>query len=80
MNLDQQILTDKAIELLQELISIQSFSGEEHHTAEAIEAWFEDFDIPFQRENNNVFAKKIIHCKFSGIPIKGLLIDAIFFS
>ena len=57
MKMDQQMLTEKAIELLQELISIQSFSGEEHHTAEAIEAWFEDFDIPFQRENNNVIAK-----------------------
>lgn len=50
-------LTAKAISLLKELISIQSFSGEEHHTAEAIENWFKAFDIPFERENNNVFAK-----------------------
>ncbi|MGB5428657.1 MAG: M20 family metallo-hydrolase [Eudoraea sp.] len=55
--MDQQIPTDKAIGLLKELISIQSFSGEEHHTAEAIEAWFEAFSIPYERENNNVFAK-----------------------
>ncbi len=57
MKMDQEILTDKAIDLLKELISIQSFSGEEHHTAEAIEAWFEAFSIPYERENNNVFAK-----------------------
>ena len=57
MKMDQQLLTEKAIELLKELISIQSFSGDEHHTAEAIEAWFKGFDIPFQRENNNVIAK-----------------------
>ena len=57
MKMNQQLLTDKAIDLLKELISIQSFSGEEHHTAEAIENWFKSFDIPFQRENNNIFAK-----------------------
>ncbi len=57
MIMEQHKLTEKAIELLKELISIQSFSGEEHHTAEAIENWFKAFDIPFQRENNNVFAK-----------------------
>ena len=53
----QQALTQKAIDLLKKLISIPSFSGEEHHTAEAIERWFTSFDIPFERENNNVFAK-----------------------
>ena len=55
--MEQQMLTEKAIELLRELISIQSFSGDEHHTAEALEDWFKIFDIPIQRENNNVFAK-----------------------
>ena len=55
--MEQQMLTEKAIELLRELISIQSFSGDEHHTAEAIEDWFKIFDIPIQRENNNVFSK-----------------------
>ncbi|EAR00481.1 M20 family metallo-hydrolase [Maribacter sp. HTCC2170] len=50
-------LTEKAINLLKELISIQSFSGEENHTAEVIENWFNAFDIPFERINNNVFAK-----------------------
>lgn len=50
-------LTSKAISLVKELISIQSFSGEEHHTAKAIENWLKAFDIPFERENNNVIAK-----------------------
>jgi acetylornithine deacetylase len=54
--MDQQQLTEKAIALLQELISIQSFSSEEDKTADAIEAWFKHFDIPFKREKNNVYA------------------------
>ncbi|MBC8766570.1 M20 family metallo-hydrolase [Arenibacter sp. BSSL-BM3] len=54
--MDQQKLTEKAIALLQELISIQSFSSEEDKTADAIEAWFQSFDIPFKREKNNVYA------------------------
>ena len=57
MKINQETLTKKAVDLLKELISIPSFSGEEHHTADAIENWFKSFDIPFQRENNNVFAK-----------------------
>ena len=48
--MDQRKLTEKAIALLQELISIQSFSSEEDKTADAIEAWFNHFDIPFKRE------------------------------
>tara|TARA_R100001369_G_scaffold92766_1_gene139694 strand:- start:3579 stop:4646 length:1068 start_codon:yes stop_codon:yes gene_type:complete len=54
--MDQQKLTEKAIALLQELISIQSFSSEEDKTADAIEAWFNEFNIPFKREKNNVYA------------------------
>jgi acetylornithine deacetylase len=54
--MDQQQLTEKAIALLQKLISIQSFSSEEDKTADAIEAWFKHFDIPFKREKNNVYA------------------------
>lgn len=53
----QTDLTAKAIELLKKLISIQSFSGEEDQTADAIEKWFQTFDIPFERNYNNVFAK-----------------------
>lgn len=54
--LEQKQLTKKAIDLLKELISIPSFSGEEDKTAEAIENWFKRFGIHFKRENNNVFA------------------------
>jgi len=50
-------LSEKAIDLLKQLISIQSFSGEEDKTADAIEDWLKGFDIPFERIHNNVFAK-----------------------
>ena len=52
-----QQLTDKALVLLKQLISIQSFSGEEDKTADAIQDWFMSFNIPFEREKNNVYAK-----------------------
>ncbi|SIS41737.1 acetylornithine deacetylase [Zobellia uliginosa] len=54
--MEQAALTQKAIELLKELISIQSFSSEEDKTADAIENWFKAFNIPFKRHLNNVFA------------------------
>ncbi|CAZ95292.1 M20 family metallo-hydrolase [Zobellia galactanivorans] len=54
--MEQAALTQKAIELLKELISIQSFSSEEDKTADAIENWFKAFDIPFKRHLNNVYA------------------------
>ena len=57
MTIDQKQLTSKAIALLQELISIQSFSSEEDKTADAIENWFTSFNIPFKREKNNVYAR-----------------------
>ncbi|MFS4468606.1 M20 family metallo-hydrolase [Maribacter sp. 2210JD10-5] len=53
----QEKLTEKALDLLKQLISIQSFSGEEDKTANAIEDWFKAFGIPFERIHNNVFAK-----------------------
>ncbi|WP_281541384.1 M20 family metallo-hydrolase [Maribacter aestuarii] len=53
----QKILTEKAIELLKKLISIQSFSSEEDKTADAIQDWFKEYNIPFERIHNNVFAK-----------------------
>lgn len=56
MTMDKKQLTDKALDLLKQLISIQSFSSEENKTADAIEDWFKAFDIPFKREINNVFA------------------------
>ncbi|MCM5662893.1 M20 family metallo-hydrolase [Galbibacter mesophilus] len=49
-------LTQEAIELLKSLISTQSFSSEEDKTAALIEAWFKRYNIPFKRENNNIWA------------------------
>ena len=46
----------KAIQLLQDLISIPSFSSQEDQTATRIEKWFEDHQIPCKRSNNNVYA------------------------
>ncbi len=51
-----QELTDQAIELLHKLIETSSFSSEEEETAQLIEAWFIKHDIPFNRENNNIWA------------------------
>ena len=49
-------LTEAAIALLHDLISIQSFSSEEDPTAKRIEQWFVEHEIPTKRENNNVYA------------------------
>lgn len=49
-------LTYEAIDLLKKLIATPSFSGEEHHTALLIEAWFRHHSIPYERENNNIWA------------------------
>jgi len=53
----KEALTNKALDLLKQLISIQSFSSEEDKTADAIQDWFKEFDISFERIHNNVFAK-----------------------
>jgi acetylornithine deacetylase len=53
----QQQLTDKALDLLKQLISIQSFSSEEDKTADTIQDWFTAFEIPYERIHNNVFVK-----------------------
>lgn len=49
-------LTHTAINLLKELIETKSFSTEEDQTALLIEGWFIQRKIPFQRENNNIWA------------------------
>ncbi len=49
-------LTDQAIELLRKLIETQSFSSEEEGTASIIENWFDHYNIPFERENHNIWA------------------------
>ncbi len=50
-------LTIQAIELLQKLISKQSYSGEENETALLIMQWFSDHNIKFESEVHNVWAK-----------------------
>ncbi|WP_456424030.1 M20/M25/M40 family metallo-hydrolase, partial [Lutibacter sp.] len=52
-----QKLTKEAIELLQQLISKQSFSGEENETALLIMQYFSHHSIPFESKNHNVWAK-----------------------
>ena len=49
-------LTQKAIELLKNLIETPSFSSEEDKTARLIENWFVEQTIPFKRTKNNVWA------------------------
>ncbi len=51
-----EILTQEAIALLKALIETPSFSSEEDKTALLIENWFTQNGIPFQRENNNIWA------------------------
>ena len=51
-----QTLTQEAIALLKSLIETPSFSSEEDQTALLIENWFTQNSIPFERENNNVWA------------------------
>ncbi len=51
-----EILTHEAIALLKALIATPSFSSEEDQTALLIEHWFNQNTIPFQRENNNIWA------------------------
>ncbi len=51
-----EILTQESIALLKALIETPSFSSEEDQTALLIENWFTQNNIPFKRENNNVWA------------------------
>lgn len=49
-------LSDKAIELLKLLISIQSYSGEEDKTADVIENYLKEHGFNPKRKKNNVWA------------------------
>ena len=49
-------LTQEAIALLKALIATPSFSSEEAQTALLIEQWFQQNNIHFERENNNIWA------------------------
>ncbi|WP_440121347.1 M20 family metallo-hydrolase [Tenacibaculum sp. Ill] len=51
-----QRLTTKAISLLKKLIETPSFSSEEDATALLLENWFQEFDIPYTRTQNNVWS------------------------
>ena len=51
------ILADQAIALLQQLITIPSFSTEEADTAVCIQQWLEGQDIPIRRSHNNIIAQ-----------------------
>jgi acetylornithine deacetylase len=51
-----ETLTQEAIALLKSLIETPSFSSEEEQTALLIENWFKQNSIPFERENNNIWA------------------------
>ena len=55
--MNQTELTESAIALLKELISIESFSNEEDKTADAIQAWLGKYNIPTERDLNNIIAK-----------------------
>ena len=50
------MLTQNAITLLQDLIQIESFSKNESGTAKRLELWFEQYNIPFQRKDHNLWA------------------------
>lgn len=52
----QEHLTEKATELLRQLIETPSFSSEEEGTAALIENWLTQFGIPFQRKQHNIYA------------------------
>lgn len=52
-------LDEIAIELLQNLIAIPSFSREEDKTAEALQFFFEQQNISIERKGNNVWGKNL---------------------
>ena len=48
---ERNLLTKKAIELLQKLIATPSFSSEEDMSAQHLESWFKEFDIQYKLAN-----------------------------
>lgn len=55
--MNQTELTESALQLLKQLISIESFSKEEDKTADAIQDWLAQYDIATERDLNNIIAK-----------------------
>lgn len=56
MTIDKKTLAQEALELLQQLISIPSFSEEEDGTATAIDTWLTKFGVQTKRQYNNIYA------------------------
>lgn len=56
MKMSQEQLTEKALELLKQIIAIPSFSEEEDKTGDAIQKWLSDFGVETQRQFNNIYA------------------------
>ena len=56
MTIARETLAQEALSLLQQLISIPSFSEEEDETAEAIDAWLQKFGVKTERQYNNIYA------------------------
>jgi acetylornithine deacetylase len=56
-----------AISLLKKLIATQSFSREEDKTADIIEAFFKEKNIPTERKGNNIWAKNAFYTE--GLPV-----------
>lgn len=56
MMISMEELHKEALNLLEQLISISSFSGEEDGTAEAIENWLSSHGVKTQRQFNNIYA------------------------
>ena len=52
-------LHTEAVRLLSELITIESFSKEEDKTADHIQAYFEEREVPVFRKGNNVWVKNL---------------------
>ena len=57
MNHSTDLLFEKAVVLLKQLISTPSFSKEENDTAELITRFFQENGIPYKRVGNNIYAK-----------------------
>ncbi|GAB3955622.1 M20 family metallo-hydrolase [Spirosoma harenae] len=55
--IQQSTLAADALDLLKRLIATPSFSREEVHTAELIESFFRERQIPFERLKNNIWAR-----------------------
>ena len=49
-------LTQNAVLLLKDLIQIESFSKNEALTAQLIEKWFKNHNIPYNKRDNNIWA------------------------